>query len=118
MDESRFPTVRKFPNGGKIVRDETDPGLTRYFYVIDDERVQSFSGIREARIYADLRTVVGEFDETGAGYFDVPAQVAQHSQEAAKAYLRATVGLSCDVPPGEAVSAAEAMNEEAEAIRE
>lgn len=119
MDESRYPTVCKFPDDGRIVRDETDPGVTRYFYTVDGEKVQTFHGIREARIYADVRTVVGEIDETGTGCLGVPPGVVQHSQDAAKAYLRATVGVSCGgIPLAEARRATNRVWVEAEEKRQ
>lgn len=67
MSDSENEIVEEYSNGCRIVRESVPDGEDRYHCERHRDCMKSFDSVNNARLYADVYTIVGGFSEGAAG---------------------------------------------------
>lgn len=91
---SRSEIIKEYANECRIVRETDDFGEETYHYEGPLGRFKSFHSLDDARLYADVYTVVDSFREEKTGERGVPPAIARAREDVLMAYLAADPTMS------------------------
>ncbi|MFC7020182.1 MULTISPECIES: hypothetical protein [Haloarcula] len=93
MSDNRETVIEEYGQDCQIVHEVRDYP-DQYHFEDSNGRMRTFESIHEARLYADLYTVTGGFNEKQTGNRGVPPAIARASDEIRMTYLAVQMSIT------------------------
>lgn len=93
MSDDRETVIEEYGQDCRIVREERNYP-DQYHFECPKGRMRTFENPHEARLYADLYTITGGFNEEQTGRRGVPPTIARASEEIRMTYLAVQMSIS------------------------
>lgn len=93
MSNDRETVIEEYDQGCRIVHEERNYP-DQYHFEGPKGRMRTFENPHEARLYADLYTITGGFNEEQTGKRGVPPTIARASEEIRMTYLAVQMSIS------------------------
>lgn len=93
MSDNRETAIEEYDNGCRIIHEERNyPDV--YHFETPAGREKSFESLPAARLYADVYTIVGGFDEKQTGKRGVPPTIVRASEDIRITYLAVQMSVT------------------------
>lgn len=93
MSDNRETVIEEYDQDCQIVHEERNYP-DQFHFESSKGRMRTFENLHEARLYADLYTLTGGFDEKQTGTRGVPPTIARDSEEIRITYLAVQMSIT------------------------